>query len=99
MKMEMEIGIDIGGTKIMAGGILQVKEVVKNVVDWRIATSEESLYMARTAYSKSIGIDGAYDKITNGYDTGFIALTPDLELTGTICWLQYENLLGKEGER
>lgn len=97
--MKMEVGIDIGGTKIMAGGILQVKEVVKNVVDWRIATSEEPLYMARTAYTKSSGIDEAYDKITNGYDTGFIALTPDLELTSTVCWLQYENMLGKEGAR
>ncbi|ETT74447.1 hypothetical protein [Bacillus mycoides] len=101
--MKMAIGIDIGGTKIMAGSILQVKEAVKNVVDWRIATSEKSLYMERTASAESSGIDGEYDKVTNGYDADFIALTPELDLTGTyldgVCWLQAENLIGKEGGR
>lgn len=99
MNMKMAIGIDIEGTKIIAGSILQVKEAVKNVVDWRIATSEESLYMEKTASAESSGIDGEDDKITNCYDAGFITLTPELELTGTVCWLQSENLLGKEGVR
>ncbi|MFJ7684306.1 hypothetical protein [Peribacillus butanolivorans] len=56
--MKMAIGIDIGGKKIVADSILQLKEAVKNAVDWRIATPEEALYMASTASAKSIGIDG-----------------------------------------
>ncbi|WP_439876868.1 hypothetical protein ACSLGG_30825 (plasmid) [Bacillus mycoides] len=101
--MKIAIGIDIGGTKIMAGSILQVKEAVKNVVDWRIATSEKSLYMARTASVKSIGIDGGCDMIANGYDADFIALIPDLDLIATyldrVFRFQVKDLIGKEGVR
>jgi N-acetylglucosamine-6-phosphate deacetylase len=101
--MKMEIGIDIGGTKIKAGSTLQFKEAFKNAVDWRIATLEESLYMASTASAKSIGIDGGCCMIANGYDADFIALTPELELTATyldgVCRFQVENLIGKEGVR
>ncbi|MEI4828947.1 amidohydrolase family protein [Bacillus sp. FJAT-53711] len=95
------MSIDIGGTKIAVGSILQLKEAVKNAVDWGIATPEEAFYMASTASAKSIGIDGECGMITNGYDADFIVLTPELELTATdldgVCRVQAENLIGKEG--
>ncbi|HDR7567172.1 MULTISPECIES: amidohydrolase family protein [Bacillus] len=97
--MKMAIGIDIGGTKIMAGSILELKEAAQNTDDWRTATLEESLYMASTASAKSIGIDGEYSMIANGYDADFIALIPEPKLTATyldgVCRFQVENLIGK----
>ncbi|WP_230876566.1 amidohydrolase family protein [Bacillus sp. SRB1LM] len=66
-----------------------------------IATPEEVFYMASTAPSKSIGIDGECGMIANGYDADFIYLTPELELTATYSdgdWrFQTENLIGEEG--
>lgn len=101
--MKMAIGIDIGGTKIAAGSILQLKEAVKNAADWGIATPEEAFYMASTAPAKSIGIDGECGMIASGYDADFIVLIPELELTATyldgVCRFQAENLIGKEGVR
>ncbi|MEH7376343.1 N-acetylglucosamine-6-phosphate deacetylase [Neobacillus drentensis] len=87
----------------LAGSILQLKEAVKNAVDWGIATPEEAFYMASTAPAKSIGIDGECGMIATGYDADFIVLTPELELTATyldgVCRFQAENLIGKEGVR
>ncbi|MEY8351378.1 amidohydrolase family protein [Bacillus cereus] len=88
-------------TESLADSILQLKEVVKNVVDWGIATPEEAFYMASTAPAKSISIDGECGMIATGYDADFIVLTPELELTATyldgVCRFQTENLIGKEG--
>jgi N-acetylglucosamine-6-phosphate deacetylase len=67
----------------LAGSILQLNEAVKNVVDWGIATPEETIYMASTAPAKSIGIDGECGMIATGYDADFIVLTPELDLTAT----------------
>ncbi|MCP1124647.1 amidohydrolase family protein [Bacillus sp. 3103sda1] len=99
--MKMAIGIDIGGTKIAVGSILQLKEAVKNAVDWGTVTHEEAFYMASIAPAKSIGIDGECGMIASGYDADFIVLTPELEFTAMylngVCRFQTENLIGKEG--
>ncbi|MGG1676217.1 N-acetylglucosamine-6-phosphate deacetylase [Neobacillus sp. NRS-1170] len=90
-------------TGSLAGSILQLKEAVKNAVDWGIATPEEAIYMASTAPAKSIGIDRECGMIATGYDADFIVLTPELELTATyldgVCRFQAENFMGKEGVR
>ncbi|MED3564233.1 N-acetylglucosamine-6-phosphate deacetylase [Bacillus xiapuensis] len=86
----------------LAGSILQLKEAVKNVVDWGIAAPEEAIYMASTAPAKSIGIDGECGMIATGYDADFIVLTPELDLTATyldgICRFQVNDPIKKEGE-
>lgn len=85
----------------LAGSILQLKEAVKNAVDWGIATPEEALYMASTAPAKSVGLDGECGMIATGYDADFIVLTPDLNLTATyldgICRYQEKVSFWKEG--
>ncbi|MEH7220491.1 hypothetical protein [Bacillus toyonensis] len=68
-----------------------------------IAAPEEVYYKASRAPTKSMGIDGECGMIANGYDTDFIFLAPELELTATYLvpdgdWrFQTENLIGKEG--
>ncbi|WHY00175.1 N-acetylglucosamine-6-phosphate deacetylase [Neobacillus sp. DY30] len=81
----------------LAGSILQLKNAVKNVVEWGIATPEEAIYMASTAPAKSIGMDCECGKIAEGYAADFIVLNPDLELIATyldgVCRYQVQ----KEG--
>ncbi|MDQ6601020.1 N-acetylglucosamine-6-phosphate deacetylase [Bacillus salipaludis] len=89
-------------TGSLAGSILQLKEAVKNVVDWGIAAPEEAIYMASTAPAKSIGIDGECGMIATGYAADFIVLTPEMELIATyldgICRFHVNDFSGKEGE-
>lgn len=67
----------------LAGSILQLKDAVKNVVDWGIATPEEAIYMASTAPAKSIHIEDECGKITAGYAADFIVLDSSLNLKAT----------------
>jgi N-acetylglucosamine-6-phosphate deacetylase len=67
----------------LAGSILQLKEAVKNVVEWGIATPEEAIYMASTAPAKSIGLDCECGKIAEGYAADFIVLNPEMDLIAT----------------
>ncbi|WHY91336.1 N-acetylglucosamine-6-phosphate deacetylase [Neobacillus cucumis] len=89
-------------TGSLAGSILQLREAVKNVVDWGIATPEEAIYMASTAPAKSIGIDGECGMIATGHDADFIVLTPEMELIATyldgICRFHVNDFSVKEGE-
>lgn len=59
---EFPVEVKDGAARIeggsLAGSVLQLKDAVKNVVDWGIATPEEAIYMASTAPAKSIGLDG-----------------------------------------
>jgi N-acetylglucosamine-6-phosphate deacetylase len=100
---EFPVEVKDGAARIaggsLAGSILQLKDAVKNVVDWGIATPEEAIYMASTAPAKSIGMDGECGKIAEGYAADFIVLNPDLALIATyldgVCRYQ----LQKEGVR
>jgi N-acetylglucosamine-6-phosphate deacetylase len=67
----------------LAGSILQLKDAVKNVVDWGIATPEEAIYMASTAPAKSVGIDHECGEIAEGSAADFIVLNPSLGLIAT----------------
>ncbi|ACM12421.1 N-acetylglucosamine-6-phosphate deacetylase [Bacillus paranthracis] len=67
----------------LAGSILQLKDAVKNVVDWGIAAPEQAIYMASTAPAKSIQLDGECGKIAEGYAADFIVLTPAMDLAAT----------------
>ncbi|PAE41324.1 N-acetylglucosamine-6-phosphate deacetylase [Bacillus sp. 7884-1] len=100
---EFPVEVKAGAARIeggsLAGSILQLKDAVKNVVNWGIATPEEAIYMASTAPAKSIGLDGECGKIAEGYAADFIVLNPDLDLIATyldgICRYQ----IRKEGVR
>ncbi|HFK1710819.1 MULTISPECIES: N-acetylglucosamine-6-phosphate deacetylase [Bacillus] len=83
----------------LAGSVLQLKDAVKNVVDWGIATPEEAIYMASTAPAKSIGMDGECGKIAKGYAADFIVLNPELELMATYLDGACRYHLRKEGVR
>ncbi|MEH6994963.1 N-acetylglucosamine-6-phosphate deacetylase [Neobacillus drentensis] len=84
---EFPVEVKAGAARIeggsLAGSILQLKDAVKNVVDWGIATPEEAIYMASMAPAKSIGLDGECGKIAEGYAADFIVLNPDLDLIAT----------------
>lgn len=67
----------------LAGSILELKDAVKNVVDWGIATPEEAIYMATTVPAKSVEIDNECGKIAPGYAADFIVLNSSLDLQAT----------------
>ncbi|WP_071131618.1 N-acetylglucosamine-6-phosphate deacetylase [Enterococcus timonensis] len=67
----------------LAGSILKLKEGVKNVVDWGIATPEEAIAMASSVAATSCKIDDVCGFIAPGRDADFIVLDPDLELAAT----------------
>jgi len=67
----------------LAGSVLQLKDAIKNAVDWNIATPVEAVNMASLIAAKSVGIDDVCGKIAPGYDADFIVLDSQLELMAT----------------
>ena len=67
----------------LAGSILKLKDGLKNVVDWNIASPHEAVMMASFNPAKSVHIDDVCGQIREGYDADFIVLDKDLELVAT----------------
>lgn len=67
----------------LAGSVLELKDAVKNVVEWGIATPQEAIQMATAVPAKSVAIDDECGKIAPGYAADFIVLTSDLNLQAT----------------
>lgn len=67
----------------LAGSILELKDSVKNVVKWGIATPEEAIRMASLAPAKSVEIDHLCGQIAPGLEADFIVLNDELELLAT----------------
>ncbi|WP_159721806.1 N-acetylglucosamine-6-phosphate deacetylase [Enterococcus sp. CSURQ0835] len=67
----------------LAGSILKLKEAIKNVVDWDIATPEEAVMMATYVPAVSCKIDDKCGMIKKGRAADFIVLEPTMELTAT----------------
>lgn len=67
----------------LAGSVLELKDAVKNVVEWEIATTQEAIYMATTGPAKSVEIDNECGKIASGYAADFIVLDSELDLKAT----------------
>jgi N-acetylglucosamine-6-phosphate deacetylase len=84
---DFEVTVKDGAAKLangsLAGSILQLKNAVKNVFDWQIATAGQAIDMATAAAAKSAGIDNTCGSILPGRNADFIALTPKLELIAT----------------
>lgn len=67
----------------LAGSILKLKEAIKNVVDWGIATPQEAIMMASEVPAVSCKIDDKCGFIAPGRAADFIVLDPDMELAAT----------------
>lgn len=70
-------------TGSLAGSILKLKEAVKNVVNWGIATPEEAIRMATIVPARSCHIDDVCGSIEPGREADFIVLNQNLELEAT----------------
>lgn len=73
----------LADTGNLAGSILELKDAVKNVTKWGVATPEEAIRMASLAPAKSVGIDHLCGQIAPGFEADFIVLNEDLELLAT----------------
>ncbi|MBO0471334.1 N-acetylglucosamine-6-phosphate deacetylase [Enterococcus sp. DIV0242_7C1] len=67
----------------LAGSILKLKEAIKNVVNWEIATPEQAIMMATLVPAVSCKIDDQCGMIAKGRDADFIVLEPTMELAAT----------------
>ena len=63
--------------------MIELKDSVKNVVEWGVASREEAIRMASLAPAKSVGIDHLCGQIAPGYEADFIVLNEELELLAT----------------
>ncbi|MDK6856009.1 N-acetylglucosamine-6-phosphate deacetylase [Aerococcus sanguinicola] len=67
----------------LAGSVLQLKDAVRNLVDWELTTVHEALNMASAVAARSVGIDDRCGSIKAGRAADFIVMTPQLELQAT----------------
>uniref|UniRef100_UPI00403F3F02 N-acetylglucosamine-6-phosphate deacetylase n=1 Tax=Candidatus Enterococcus willemsii TaxID=1857215 RepID=UPI00403F3F02 len=67
----------------LAGSILKLKEAIKNVVDWDLATPQQAVMMASLIPAISCKIDDVCGMIKAGRDADFIVLNPDMTLEAT----------------
>lgn len=67
----------------LAGSILRLKDGVKNVVDWGIASPFEAVQMASLVPAKSVGIDDQCGKIAEGRQADFNLLQDDMTIKET----------------
>ena len=67
----------------LAGSILKLKDAIKNVVDWGVATPEQAIMMATWVPAVSCHMDDACGLIKEGRDADFIVLNPDMTLQAT----------------
>lgn len=67
----------------LAGSILKLKEAIKNVVDWGLATPKEAVMMGSYVPAVSCKIDEACGEIKAGRDADFIVLNSDMTLAAT----------------
>lgn len=64
----------------LAGSVLVLKDALKNIVDWGIATPEDAIRMATLNPAKSVNIDGDCGQIKKNKDADFIVLQPNMKL-------------------
>ncbi|WP_207940864.1 N-acetylglucosamine-6-phosphate deacetylase [Enterococcus sp. DIV2402] len=67
----------------LAGSILKLKEAIKNVVDWGLATPEQAVMMASLVPAVSCKIDDVCGMIKKGRAADFIVLNSDMTLEAT----------------
>ena len=67
----------------LAGSILRLKEAIKNVVEWGIATPEEAIMMATYVPAVSCKMEDVCGSITRNRAADFIVLSKELDLEAT----------------
>lgn len=67
----------------LAGSVLQLKEAVKNVVDWNISTPEQAVQMASKTAAISSQIGGQCGSILPGREADFLIWNHDMDLKET----------------
>ncbi|WEV61353.1 N-acetylglucosamine-6-phosphate deacetylase [Streptococcaceae bacterium ESL0729] len=67
----------------LAGSILQLKDALKNVVDWGLASPEEAVRMATLIPALSSKIDDKCGRLKEGRDADFIVLDDKMNLVST----------------
>lgn len=67
----------------LASSLLTMKDAIKNVVDWNIATPEQAIMMASLIPARSSNIDHLCGMISPGRDADFIVLNSDMTLEAT----------------
>lgn len=67
----------------LAGSVLKLKDGIKNLVEWGLATPEGAIYMASYVPAKSVNIDHVCGQIKEGYAADFLVLDKNLELKKT----------------
>ena len=85
---EFEVVVKDGTARLkdtgnLAGSILELKQGVKNVVDWGLVSPAEALRMASLTPAQSVGIDSVCGRIAPGYEADFIVVSDQLELEAT----------------
>jgi len=94
---EFDVDVKDGTARLLsgnlAGSILQLKDAVKNVVDWGIVTSAEAVMMASLIPAISCKIDDRCGRILTGRAADFVVLNPDMTLFATYLdgKLRYKN--------
>ncbi|EHI69123.1 N-acetylglucosamine-6-phosphate deacetylase [Streptococcus ictaluri] len=67
----------------LAGSILKLKDGLKNVVEWGLATPAQAIHMCSYVPAKSVGIEDQCGQIKPGHAADFIVLDDNLELVAT----------------
>lgn len=67
----------------LAGSILQLKDAVKNMVDWGLVSAEEAIRMATLVPAASVGIENDCGSLAAGLSADFIVLDEELNLQAT----------------
>ena len=85
---EFEVVVKDGTARLkdtgnLAGSILDLKQGVKNVVDWGLVSPAEALRMASLTPAQSVGIESVCGRIAPGYEADFIVVSDQLELEAT----------------
>lgn len=85
---EFEVVVKDGTARLkdtgnLAGSILELKQGVKNVVDWGLVSPAEALRMASLTPAQSVGIDSVCGRIAPGFEADFIVVSDQLELEAT----------------
>ncbi|WP_283577588.1 N-acetylglucosamine-6-phosphate deacetylase [Ligilactobacillus aviarius] len=85
-ELEVYVKDDMARLKVgdnLAGSILLLKDALKNVVDWNIATPEEAVRMGSLVPAKSMHMENKVGLIVPGADADFLILNPDMTLSET----------------
>ena len=85
---EFEVVVKDGTARLkdtgnLAGSILELKQGVKNVVDWGLVSPAEALRMASLTPAQSVGIESVCGRIAPGNEADFIVVSDQLELEAT----------------